>query len=281
MNAQKFSTQLLLIDTDTSILLSSPMIKGDFYNLFKDFFNNQLSLEGLNNSYVTLIPKVNNPVRVSDFRPISLINIAIKMISKLLANRHQPKIQQLIHKNRYRFITSRSIQDCLAWTYEYIHQCHHSKKEVVLKLDFAKAFDTIEHNVIIAMHQSLGFPEKCISWIKSSLVSGSSAVLLNGVPGKSFKCRRRVRQGDPLSPLLFVIAADLLQSSFSWSVLGPHFLQQLTRFPSHSICRRHFTHHEGLPVSSLDCAMQAVPTGWRHLCPYQPHKDSHLLIGSD
>jgi hypothetical protein len=74
------------------------------------------------------------------------------------------------------------------------------KKEVVLKLDFAKAFDTIEHNVIIAMHQSLGFPEKCISWIKSSLVSGSSAVLLNGVPGKSFKCRRRVRQGDPLSP---------------------------------------------------------------------------------
>jgi hypothetical protein len=169
------------------------LTKGDFYNLFKDFFDNQLSLEGLNTSYVTLIPKVNNSVRVTDFMPISLINIAIKMVDKLLANRHQPKIQQLIHKNQYGFIKSRSIQDCLAWTYEYIHQYHHSKKEaVVLKLDFAKAFDTIEHNAIIAMHRSLGFPEQWISRIKSLLGSGSSAVLLNGVHGKSFKCMRGV-----------------------------------------------------------------------------------------
>jgi hypothetical protein len=100
----------------------------------------------------------------------------------------------------------------LAWSYDYIHQCQQSKKEiVVLKLNFIKAFDTIEHNAILAMHMQLSFPDKWISWVQAILNLGSSVVLLNGVLGKSFQCMRGVRQGDPMSPLLFGITADLLQ----------------------------------------------------------------------
>ena len=81
----------------------------------------------------------------------------------------------------------------------------------MLKLDFEKVFDSIELEAIFLMLQTLGFPQMFISWVKSILQTGTSAVLVNGVPGRNFKCRRGVRQGDPLSPLLFVLGAELLQ----------------------------------------------------------------------
>jgi hypothetical protein len=83
---------------------------------------------------------------------------------------------------------------------------------VILKLDFEKAFDKIEHEVILRILQHKGFGDKWRKWIKMILSIGTSAILLNGVSGKVFHCMRGVRQWGLLSPLLFVLAADLLQS---------------------------------------------------------------------
>ena len=192
------------------------IIKSDFYDLCHAFHAGGLDITSISEGYITLIPKISSPETANDFRPITLLNCCLKVITKILANRLQKVILKIIHRNQYGFIKGRTIQDCLAWSYEYIHQCHSSGREIVLlKLDFAKAFDTIEHAPMLDIMKHMGFDDRWLGWMETIFGSGVSSVLLNGVPGRKFKCKCGVRQGDPLSPMIFVLAADLLQAAIN------------------------------------------------------------------
>lgn len=163
------------------------IIEKDFRQLIQEFYEGKLILENINASFITLIPKMLAPLCPNDFRPISSTNTCLEFLTKLLANRLQRVILKCIHKNQYGFLKCRSIQDCLAWAFQYIFQCKQSRKPIlILKLDFAKAFDTVEHDAILAILKYKGFPAKWTGWVKEFLSSTDSQVLLNGFPGNHF-----------------------------------------------------------------------------------------------
>jgi retron-type reverse transcriptase len=154
-----------------------------------EFHNEDICLQNINGSYIVMVPKVANLIKVGDFRSMSLLNSSIKLITKLLANRLQGMIFRLIHQNQYGFIKSRTIKDCIAWSFEYLHICYKSKKElIILKLDFEKVFDKVEHQVILDVIRARRFPDKWVNWTKGILSLVTSSALLNGIPGKVFHC---------------------------------------------------------------------------------------------
>jgi hypothetical protein len=151
------------------------IIKEEFSRLFIQFSHGELDLEYINVSFITLIPKKENPIMVNDYRPISMLNSSLKLLTKLMATRLQSVIQSVVHLNQYGFIKGRTIQDCLTWAFQFVHIYHKSKIEIViLKLDFEKAFDMVEYEVVLSMLWHKGFSGKWITWVKNILTSGSS-----------------------------------------------------------------------------------------------------------
>jgi hypothetical protein len=147
-------------------------------------------MRSINTSHIVLVPKIDNPTRVGDYRPISLLNSSIKLLTKVLANRLQQVITQLVHRNQYGFFRNRSIEDWLAWAFEYLYLCKKSKKDmIILKLDFEKTFDKLEHEVILQVMHHKGFGPKWLMWMKMIMDSGTSSIILNGVQEGYFTIR--------------------------------------------------------------------------------------------
>lgn len=118
----------------------------------------------------------------------------------------------LVSNAQSAFIKRRSIHDNFMYVQNLARQLHKSKTASLLfKLDIRKAFDSVRWEYILDLLRRRGFPCKFRNWVAALLNSSSSRILLNVVPGPAIFHRCGFRQGDPLSPLLFVISIDPLQ----------------------------------------------------------------------
>jgi hypothetical protein len=147
---------------------------------------------------MVLLKKKPQPTQIRDYRPISLIHSFSKLVTKCLANRLASVLDGLVHRNQSAFIKGRCIHDnfrAVRLSCKALHKKH--EPSVLLKIDIAKAFDSMSWTFLLEVLQHMGFGRRWRNWISAILSTASTKILLNGVPGRRICHARGLRQGDP------------------------------------------------------------------------------------
>lgn len=203
-------------------------IQDDVYMAALDFFAGVPIPKSIASAQIVLIPKKQNPDTFSDFRPICLCSFASKIFTRILTTRLRLILPKLISREQAGFVEGRSIQDNVLLAFELIHfldkRCRSSN--IAIKLDMMKAFDRVAWPFLQQLLTHFGFPANFVSLIMNNLASTRLSIMVNGVSCGYFQPTRGVKQGDPLSPILFILTSEALSSmlihKFGTGLLSPY-----------------------------------------------------------
>lgn len=175
----------------------------------------------INQTLIALIPKVQNPTQLKDLRPISLCTVLYKLVTKVVANRLRTILPKLISQHQTSFVHGRSILENIIITQEVVHSMRTKQGAggwMAIKIDLEKAFDRLKWEFIEDTLFNANLPPRLVRLIMSCLTTSSMQVLWNGKASQSFQPQRGVRQGDPLSPYLFVLCMERLSQMITAAV---------------------------------------------------------------
>ncbi|XP_026416598.1 uncharacterized protein LOC113312041 [Papaver somniferum] len=187
-------------------------VSQNVIGLVNEFFQFGHLDKRLNKTYIALIPKKSNPVSIKEYRPISLCNFVMKIITKILTNRIRPMLDKIISENQHTFLAGRSIFDSTVIYNEIIHSFKSKKGEkgwMAFKMDFDKAYDRISWALIAKLRSCIGFDQRFIQWVMMC-VEYAFQVLISGSPSQSFLSSNGIRQGEPMFPFLFILCLEAL-----------------------------------------------------------------------
>jgi hypothetical protein len=188
-------------------------VKEVVLNCVWNFFRGHHLLREQNHTFIALNPKRLGPFMVNHFRPISLCNLVYKLISKILANRLKGILHMFISPQQSAFVPSRTIQDSSILAQELLRTLKSKQSRgglMAVKVDMEKVFDRMEWDFLLSILGKLGFHPTWISWIHICISTTSFSILINGSPFGMFSPSRGLRQGDHLSPFLFILSTEVL-----------------------------------------------------------------------
>ena len=195
------------------------IIGQDIVREVQDFFDTGIIPPRINETNIRMIPKIQSPQAVADYRPIALCNVYYKIISKLLTRRLQPLLSTIISENQSAFVPGRAISDNVLITHEVLHFLKTSDAEkrcsMAVKTDMSKAYDRLEWEFIELVLTRLGFDDKWVSLIMQCISTVTYSFLINGSPRGRVKPSRGIRQGDPLSPYIFILCSEVLSGLYN------------------------------------------------------------------
>ena len=206
-----------------------------------DFLNNDTAPLNFHETHIVLIPKVKSPTKVSEYRPISLSNVVYKLASKVLTNRLKTFLPSLITENQSAFLSQRLITDNVPVAFEIMNSITQRRSgktgSMALKLDMSKAFDWVEWSSLEQIMRKMGFHSKWITMVMNCVTFVTYSIRINGVPHGHITPFRSLRQGDPLSPYLFLLCAKSLSTLI-------HNAARIGTLRGLQVCKRspHITH---------------------------------------
>ncbi|PNY14401.1 ribonuclease H [Trifolium pratense] len=198
------------------------IVGDDIFHLVKTAFSSGYFDHNISNTLIALIPKIDTPKTFKDFRPISLCNIVYKLITKVLVHRLRPFLDNIIGPFQSSFLPGRGTSDNAIVLQEIIHFMKRSRNKngyAAFKLDLEKAFDNVNWDFLRNCLIDFGFPDITVRLIMHCVTSPTYSILWNGTQLPPFTPTHGLRQGDPLSPYLFIICMEKLSVAINNAVI--------------------------------------------------------------